>query len=377
MAKKEILALYEDDPSAGNATAKAAQSGDSYLVPRDLATTTGVLISEVADGATADGFVFNTENALSTAGAKIASFQNNGSEQAYIDKDGGITISNTVGPYPSFSMSRAGFSLVQGTGQITMNGEILISTETLKLINISSNLQFGFPDSSTIHRVSKVFCATPVNGNRSAQHLEVLAGNANSIVGLALIDGGYLLLKGGDGTASSAGDAHGGNVTISGGTGYGTGHDGYVLANGTIYGIMSVQANSTSQDDIGTTKIATTAWNTDGVSNGMTVDNTDNSIQATVAGTYEVSVHLSFSGTNSIEYQLEIYVYDDSGTAWGASGFAIDRKLGTGGDVGACSFAGIVALDVDDKVAIYISSENATDDIVITEAQLIAKRISD
>lgn len=36
MAEKEVLALYEDDPSSGVATGKAAQSGDTYGMPRDV-----------------------------------------------------------------------------------------------------------------------------------------------------------------------------------------------------------------------------------------------------------------------------------------------------------------------------------------------------
>ena len=140
---------------------------------------------------------------------------------------------------------------------------------------------------------------------------------------------------------------------------------------------MSVQGGSTSQDNIDTTKIKLTGFNTNGLSNGMTVDHTDDSIKALVAGTYEISMNLSFSGTNSAEFQLEVYVYDDSTTSWVASGFSVDRKLGTGGDVGSCSLTGLVALDVDDKIAIYVSSGAATDDITPTEAQFIAKRISD
>ena len=45
----------------------------------------------------------------------------------------------------------------------------------------------------------------------------------------SVIVGADLDISGGNGGSSSTGDAHGGNVIISGGTGYGTGHDGYVI----------------------------------------------------------------------------------------------------------------------------------------------------
>lgn len=64
---------------------------------KDTAWTTRTKINyNVADGGSAVGYLFDTTNALSTSGAKIASFGNNGTEKAYIDKDGNI---NAVGVY--------------------------------------------------------------------------------------------------------------------------------------------------------------------------------------------------------------------------------------------------------------------------------------
>lgn len=47
-----------------------------------------LLSSPVPDGASAVGFAHDTDSALSTDGAKLASWSNNGVEKAYIDKDG-------------------------------------------------------------------------------------------------------------------------------------------------------------------------------------------------------------------------------------------------------------------------------------------------
>jgi hypothetical protein len=169
----------------------------------------------------------------------------------------------------------------------------------------------------------------------------------------------------------------GGNLVLQAGQkASGGGTNGVTLVNDTIYGIMSVQANVTSQDDIGTTPEILTAWNTDGLANGLTVSHTNDYITTTTAGTYEVIVNASFSGTGGSLVTLEIYVYDSSGTSWGASGFTMDRKLGTGGDVGSAGLSGIVAMDTDDRIAIYITTDGATDDVTVTEAQLQVKRLS-
>jgi hypothetical protein len=142
------------------------------------------------------------------------------------------------------------------------------------------------------------------------------------------------------------------------------------------YGVMSVQGGSTQQTDIGTTPEILTAWNTDGVSSGTTVSSANDYITVGGAGTYMVTCTISFSGTAGSTVTLEIYVYDDSGTSWGASGFAIERKIGSTGDVGAAALSGIVALDTSDRVAIYIATDGATDDVTVTEAQLCVRRIA-
>jgi hypothetical protein len=157
----------------------------------------------------------------------------------------------------------------------------------------------------------------------------------------------------------------------------GGGTDGFALVNDTIYGIMSVQGGVTSQDNIGTTPEILVAWNTDGIANGTTPDETNDYITANVAGVYSVNVSLSFFGSNGSEVGLYIYTYDDSGTAWNDSGFAIERTLSSGTAIGAIAINGLVTLDISDRVAVYITTDGPTDDVTIGEAQLIIERISD
>lgn len=55
-----------------------------------FASSGGTITTAVADGASAIGVTLNTTATYSTAGAKLASFQNNGSEKSYIDYEGAI-----------------------------------------------------------------------------------------------------------------------------------------------------------------------------------------------------------------------------------------------------------------------------------------------
>lgn len=55
-----------------------------------------VIKGSVANGASAVGVVLDTVNALTTAGAKLASFRTGGVEKTYIDKDGGVVPANNA-----------------------------------------------------------------------------------------------------------------------------------------------------------------------------------------------------------------------------------------------------------------------------------------
>lgn len=141
-----------------------------------------------------------------------------------------------------------------------------------------------------------------------------------------------------------------------------------------VYGILSVQGNSTAETTVDSTPRLITAWNTNGASNNMTPTHSTDSIDVndSFTGVFSVDVSISFSGTLSSTYQIEIYVYD--GASWNASGFAMDRKLGTGGDVGSASISGIVTLGTGDKIGLYQSTTDGSA-MTVTEAQLKAVRI--
>lgn len=57
-----------------------------------LSLVSGLLKSEVTDGATAVAFTLDTDNDLTTVGAKLVSIKNKGVEKFAIDKDGGIVL---------------------------------------------------------------------------------------------------------------------------------------------------------------------------------------------------------------------------------------------------------------------------------------------
>lgn len=74
-------------------------NGTAILTTTDLtfsAATTAVITGSEADGGTAIGVKLNTSATYSTAGAKLLSVQNNGTEKGYLDKDGLLRVASSI-----------------------------------------------------------------------------------------------------------------------------------------------------------------------------------------------------------------------------------------------------------------------------------------
>ena len=83
-------------------------------------------IGYVADGASAVGFKFNTDNTISTAGSKLMQWTNNNSEKAFLNKDGwwhGYSYLNATSPGAgiTFSGNDTAIRSVQNGGVIYMS----------------------------------------------------------------------------------------------------------------------------------------------------------------------------------------------------------------------------------------------------------------
>ena len=79
-----------------------------------LTVTTGVITSEVANGASAVAFTLDSDNALSTAGAKLLSVTNNSVEKASIDKDGAIRAD-------AYNFALGAFQVATSGNDLTLN----------------------------------------------------------------------------------------------------------------------------------------------------------------------------------------------------------------------------------------------------------------
>lgn len=135
-----------------------------------------------------------------------------------------------------------------------------------------------------------------------------------------------------------------------------------------VYGSLSCFEESTIQNDPNT-GAKLTCFDTNGSSNGMTPDHTDDSITCNVTGVYDIAAHISFSGTNSSTVKMRLRI-DGVEQPYG-----LTRKLGNT-DVGDASFlAPGISLTSGEKITIYVECDTSTDDITVVDAQFTARMI--
>lgn len=130
------------------------------------------------------------------------------------------------------------------------------------------------------------------------------------------------------------------------------------------YGGLLVTDGSTAQTGIDGTPAVLTCFAANMAASLVTPDHTTDTLTITRAGVYAISVQMSFSGTLNEQVTVELYV---DGVA---SGLKFDRKLGSGGDVGSASLAGLLSLDAGDVLDLRVNSDGTSISVTVTQGQL-------
>jgi len=211
----------------------------------ELRTDVGTFDSDVANGASAVAYSYDTQNTYSTSGAKLASWKNNATEKAYINKDGVISSIASAGREihigsdgsNSFVNNPVTALSVAGISRVILSSYSPTATAAL---NETRGLAFEMNASAANIRVGRDVYPSGTFSIYHADYTSDVAPRATAIIGAAAyasaatnLDGGNLTIAAGAGASGSAGDADGGNITLDGGQGYGTGDHGNVIIGAT------------------------------------------------------------------------------------------------------------------------------------------------
>ena len=134
-----------------------------------------------------------------------------------------------------------------------------------------------------------------------------------------------------------------------------------------VYGSIVIEDGSTAQAVVAATPEIVTEWTANGVSNGVTPDETTNKITIDNAGVYQIELHISFQGINNATQEFHLHVNGND------VGPHATRKTGNN-DAGGTGFSTQQTLAVDDELTIHIDSDT-TGSFTIIEIQFSVRRI--
>lgn len=135
------------------------------------------------------------------------------------------------------------------------------------------------------------------------------------------------------------------------------------------YGSIYVNGGSTAQTGITGTPAKMTGFATNGISSGTTPDHGNDLVTVDVSGDYLINASVSFVGSSSDVFQVEIY-NNTTGT-----GYAFNRFISAGGDTGAAACSALITCAANDEVSLYISSSTGGTSFTPQEASLIVTRV--
>ena len=122
----------------------------------------------------------------------------------------------------------------------------------------------------------------------------------------------------------------------------------------TADGYLYTHDGSTAQTGVGTSFVKVTGFASEGDAEGIIISAANDQATVPADGVYDIDFWVSFSGTMLVTFIFSIHV---NGLDVGEIG--LERKLGTGGDVGSASCGGSLALSEDDVITVYIKADDA------------------
>lgn len=144
--------------------------------------------------------------------------------------------------------------------------------------------------------------------------------------------------------------------------------DGVVSVLG-VYGEIFVDEGSIPQTGIGTTDVKLTGFDTDSISDNVTVSSTNDEITINIDAAYEVYFYATFDGSSNTVFTFHMA---KNGTSQHPGG---DSKITTGGDVAPLPFRGFLNLVSGDVISVNVKADSAGKQLTLIHSGLMVKRI--
>tara|TARA_Y100000310_G_scaffold221989_1_gene223639 strand:- start:1317 stop:1862 length:546 start_codon:yes stop_codon:yes gene_type:complete len=141
------------------------------------------------------------------------------------------------------------------------------------------------------------------------------------------------------------------------------------------YGEVSVKDNATATSlTTQSTWYQFVSFDTNGASEGVTPDHTNDHLTIATAGTYEISANVSFLGSSNSDFELAVYKNNGASLVGNAIG---KRAIGTGGDIGQFALSGLGALSATDTLELWVRcTDGASKEITGVHVTMYCKQVS-
>ena len=140
------------------------------------------------------------------------------------------------------------------------------------------------------------------------------------------------------------------------------------------YGGISVNAGASGQT-ISTTYVQITQFDTNDTSDAATTpDHTSDHITIVDAGDYMILGSFSFTGSNSAVYDVQA---EKNNGATTISNVHMERKMGTGTDIGNGGFNGIHTFAANDTLEAWVKADGASKDFTLKDGTMSVIKLAD
>lgn len=136
---------------------------------------------------------------------------------------------------------------------------------------------------------------------------------------------------------------------------------------GLVFGEISVKDNAVATTLNSGAIVQLTVFDTDGLSNNMTPDHTNDHITVTKAGKYLATISIHINNNAAQTHIVDVSMYKNNGGTEFANVHGHRTLTGGSGDVGPMSLSGIVDLAVNDTIEMWATTDVAADRSVTFE----------
>ena len=117
-------------------------------------------------------------------------------------------------------------------------------------------------------------------------------------------------------------------------------------------------------------KIQVTSFDTNGVSNLMTPDHTNDHITVVKAGVYKCNVAISAESSGGSAYEAGFGVFKNNGATHFTNCHVHRQLSGGGGDTGSLNMTGLIDLAANDTIEVWVWNETNTNNIIVDDITL-------